>query len=207
LVDAAREAVAAPSKSGLDIDPPAARAKARAILLVVSLALLNGLRPFEITRLEVRDVDLAGLSIVVRGKRRGSGEAYRRLPILPVVGDLIRGALREAHGHRGRALLMGPWGHSSRWRGATLKDIGSALKVLCLRTGMEWPLELYALRHRFRTDMLEIGIPERFLNYLMGHESEGFENRGLYTDHTLHGLREAYVRAAEELARRYGIEG
>jgi hypothetical protein len=125
--------------------------------------------------------------------------------MLPQVCDLIKSLLRRPDNQPRNALLMGPWRDVSKSHAARPKDLGSALEVLCNRAGMEWAIELYSMRHRFQSDMLELGVSEHHLRYLMGHETAGFESRSIYTDHSLRGFKEAYGIAARELARRYGL--
>lgn len=92
---------------------------ARVRLLAVSLALLGGLRPFEILRIQRRHVDVDGLWLAVRGKPHCTRLAFRRLPILPELASAL-GEVMEQGAGRGSPTrnLIGFYDASGRWEPA-----------------------------------------------------------------------------------------
>jgi hypothetical protein len=56
----------------------------------------------------------------------------------------------------------------------------------------------YGFRHRFRTDMLDAELPETEINYLMGHESQGFEAWNVFREESFNDPK-LYLQAASSI--------
>ncbi len=75
------------------------------------------------------------------------------------------------------------------------------------RAGWSAAPKFYALRRRFRSDMLELGVDEPIIDYMMGHEIIGQEPFSIYSERCLRSLEQQYQLAASELAEHYGFLG
>jgi hypothetical protein len=201
-----REAADNPDVWYPGIPHPKAEINKQTRLLAVCLSLLNGVRPRELFDLRARNIDLKGLRISIHGKPHQKRSAYRCLPILPEIGDLLKFVLQgrngDQHPHR---RIIGFYSEQGQWKSGTVKDLNGILTFAGNRQGYRFMPDFYSLRHRFRTDWLELGAPEFILNYLMGHEAKGFEYFGIHQDARLEGVELLYREYAGRLAKRYGV--
>jgi hypothetical protein len=200
-----QDAVRAPEEWDQELPHREALCNVRTRLAVVGLALLSGIRPLELPRLRCQDVDPRGLWIAVRGKARPREAAYRRIPILPGMSQLLEEIIKDTGGSNcPRRQLLGFYRNGSRWHAADVKDLEKILIEAAERQGLPAVFDLYGLRHRFRTDCLQADLPFRMINFLMGHETTGFEPYGIYQDAGPGRIQEAYQETVSALAAGYG---
>lgn len=173
-------------------------------LAAVALGLLNGIRPAEILRTRRWHFDRDNLFLAIAGKSHARLPGYRRVPLLPktasilsVCFDIPDEKIRNDAKSTRLFCLFHDDGQLTR---GTSVDLDNIL-VKAGRAG----LDFYSLRHRYRTDMLALGVPERQLNHLMGHESRGVRAFSIYLDDAFATLVTNYQTAACQLAQRYGI--
>ena len=119
-----------------NLQPDHARHNALVRWLAVTLALLTGIRPFEIARLKRQNLDLDGLWLAVHGKPHAIRLAFRRVPILPELLPFIHEMLKT----RGRAAsssnLIGLCGRDGHWRAAEQADLETILFEASQRAGL-----------------------------------------------------------------------
>ena len=175
-------------------------------LSAVCLSLLNGIRPMELLDLRAQNIDLPGLKISIHGKPHQKRSAYRCLPILPEMGSLLKEIIQvrngDLHLHR---RIIGFFSQKGRWSPATTEQLNDILIFAGNRQGFRFMPDFYSLRHRFRTDWTALGAPEFMLNYMMGHETKGFEFFGVHQDTRLEGLDIHYRKISTQLAERYSV--
>jgi len=127
--------------------------------LLLALAYSAGLRVSEVVRLLVRDIDLNGLTVVVR---QGKGRKDR----LTVVSAALSPELQQ--------IMAGKDGGDyvfASERGGRLTE-ASAQKVFyqaLARAGINRPATFHSLRHSFATHLLENGVDVRYVQELLGH--------------------------------------
>jgi hypothetical protein len=172
--------------------------------LVVSMALLTGIRPLELSRVKPRHLDRETGWMAVHGKPHLTVPGYRRLPVLPelwpFLDQLLIVAKKEKHPY-----LFGLYNHTSMWKPLDSGSLDVILTTACQRLFMNAAPDFYSLRHRFRSDMLELRLDEYYLNYLMGHEAAGRETFNGYQERDFSGLTPSYENAARVLVARYGV--
>jgi integrase len=176
-------------------------------LLAVALGLLNGLRPFEVTRLTRRSFDLNSSTIAVKGKASWGKQVYRSLPLTPGVVNLVDELLNLLGQDLapGKRIFSVYQEESGRWKPMSTKDLDQILESAAIAAGWSSGPIFYGLRHRFRSDLLSFGMDEQYINYLMGHEIIGQEAFSIYSEQRYENLREQYLEAAAEMARCYGF--
>ncbi len=171
---------------------------------VVALSTLTGLRPGEIVDIKPHHVDLEAGRIAIQGKPHLIMPGYRRVPILPELRPFLAELLQIAKTKR-MPRIFGLFDITATWRPLETGDLNACISTACQRLFLDAAPDFYSLRHRFRTDMLELGVSEHYLNYLVGHEGFGNETFNGYLDRSLAGLVPAYEQAARVIAARYGI--
>lgn len=176
-------------------------------ITIVMIGLLNGLRPFEISRLKRKHLDLENNRLAVIGKSRGKKPAFRHLPILPRVSKKIQNMLDQADKevYPGTFLFRLSSLNSKKRARFSITDLDEILVNAALRAGWYSAPLFYGLRHRFRTDMLKFGVDEPFIDYMMGHEIIGQEPHNIFSKRSLGNLDQQYQRVASELADLYGF--
>ncbi|MBW8012941.1 MAG: tyrosine-type recombinase/integrase [Chloroflexi bacterium] len=167
----------------------------------VCLGLLNGLRPFEITRLARNHIHLNEGFLIIDGKARQSLRAYRKAPILPEITPLFT----ELKNSTLRNKLFYFYEPIDRLKSLKTGDLNSILILVGNCLNLVHTPDFYSFRHRFRTDMLAAGMSEFKLNYLMGHEKTGSEPFSIYYHLPMQDLFKNYTKAARQLANSYGI--
>lgn len=127
--------------------------------MMLAVAYAAGLRVSEVVNLKVKDVDLSGLTIMVR---QGKGKKDRMTVIsetlLPELSELVKGKKGEEYvfeSERGGKLT----------EATAQKVFGQALE----RAGIKKPATFHSLRHSFATHLLENGTDVRFVQELLGH--------------------------------------
>ena len=133
----------------------------------LQLLYATGLRPFELIRLDVGDVDLADRAVCVRLRKNSNAQ---RLPLLDCAADALESYLPQRDRRPGvdpQALFVGQSG--ARW---SVGSLGYALRVL--REGVSEHFTPYSLRHAFATHLLQSGSVSLFqLQQLLGHGKPG----------------------------------
>jgi integrase len=171
---------------------------------VVVLALLTGIRPFELVSVDVRHLDLGDGWLSLRGKSRAGTPAFRRIPIFPALVPYLE-KVRGTPGSRRSGPFWGHYDDSGVWHPFETSDLDDILRVASQSLHLRESPDFYSLRHRFKTDFMAAGLSEHFLNYLIGHESRGTEAYNIYLDHSMTGLAAAYFDACGRVAMQYGI--
>jgi integrase len=170
----------------------------------VVMALLMGLRTFEIPRILVRHLDLPGSWLAISGKARGEDAAYRRIPILSEISPLLS-QLSQLAIQRQKAHIFGFYDQTGIWKPATSNALEEILENISHVLRLPYAPAFYGLRHCFRSNMLEQGVPEHLLNYLMGHQSRGVEAFNPYLERSLSDLARVYRMAARKMEQKYAI--
>ena len=160
---------------------------------ILELLYASGARVSEVCDLDVRDVDLAGRTGRVRGKR---GKQRTVLFGRPAEGAL------EAYLERGRPALLCASRRGSDEDALFLSRFGRRLGsgavralvrkwVLNSQTGQ--PATPHSFRHSFATHLLDEGADLRSVQSLLGHES--LSSTQVYTHVSLKHLRDSYEKA------------
>ncbi len=173
-------------------------------LAAVMLGLLNGMRPAEILRSRRWHFDRDNLSLAIAGKSHARLPGYRRVPLLLETAKILSwcfGIMDGKTESKTKNTRLFCLYHDD---GQLVRGTSADLENILVKTGRA-NLDFYSFRHRCRTDMLALNVPERQLNYLMGHESRGVRATSIYLDDTFADLATNYQVAARQLAQRYGI--
>ena len=145
--------------------------------LLVALAYGAGLRVSEAVSLKVKDVQLAELTVHIKGAKGNKD----RISVIPEKLTEQLAAIIAAHG-------MDEYVFASN-RGGKL-DERSAQKVFeraIKKTGIKKEATFHSLRHSFATHLLENGIDIRYVQELLGHAT--IRTTQLYTKVTNPALR------------------
>lgn len=162
------------------------------------LGCLNGLRDFELPRLEINDYCPETQSLVVRGR----GGRMRELPLHPTLCERIKRLLRARRQTKSTQLLW-LYGKTGQQVRLSTKKVNQFFAEACKILGWE-ALDFYSLRHRFRSELVRLGIPDAIINYLMGH---GKNYIGNFSQNSLDdAVWQAYLPAAEQLIEKFGIQ-
>lgn len=152
--------------------------------LMISLAYGAGLRVSEVISLRIKDIDLTGLSLVVREGKGGKD----RISILP---EKLCNVLRNMMAGRelNDFLFESERGGQLTTRTAQVV-FARSLKL----TGIKKNATFHSLRHSFATHLLENGVDVRYIQKLLGHAS--VTTTQLYTKVTnpaLHKIRSPLI--------------
>src|SRR5574337_1427855 len=162
-------------------------------LAILELFYASGIRLSELTGLDVRDMDILGGLVRVKGK----GGKERIVP----VGSKAIAALRRYLGRRSD-LIPGPKRETSQPTalflnrlGGRLSQRGSARIVLKYlnRSGVGPKITPHGLRHSYATHLLQAGADLRAIQELLGHSRLSTTQR--YTHLNLDHLMEVYDKA------------
>jgi len=127
----------------------------------------TGARRSEMIRARVEDVDLAGMVVTIREKKRVKGRlTTRRVPISGPLAEVLKGWLP------GRTSLFGP-GDEPRSVQGTQKAFVRALR------GSKWSVlkGYHCLRHSFISAMASKGVDQRLIDEWCGHSTEAMRRR------------------------------
>jgi len=126
---------------------------------VVELLYASGLRVSELVGLDLRDVDLAGMTVRVLGK----GGKERMVPF----GGAADRALREHLGERGAA--AGAVFLNRRGGRLTVRSVHTIVRHRAAAAGIGRRVSPHTLRHTFATHLLDSGADLRMIQELLGH--------------------------------------
>ncbi len=157
---------------------------------ILELFYATGLRRTELHRLDLVDWQTDRRVLLVR---LGKGKKDRYLPVGAQATNWLGKYLDEsrprlAFEHGEQALFIS--GYGTRLGSSYL---GSLVRKLLDRCGVELPGSCHLLRHAFATHLLEGGADVRIIQRLLGHES--LETTSIYTQVSVEHLREVYERS------------
>jgi integrase len=163
------------------------------------------LRPYEVTRLNARAVDLHAGTILVVGKFNYAYESYRQLPIprelIALVKWLLLGTEQSKEQDLNAPLIQ--MHRDNAYLPARLNDLQLVWEQAAIASGKlrsEQVPELGSLRHFYRTFALHAGFPHPAVNALMGHQSGGCELYHPYLNQDPHEVFQVGLRLASEIA-------
>jgi integrase/recombinase XerC len=171
-------------------------------LVIVELLYGCGMRNAELAGLNLRDIDWANETILLRGK----GRKQRYVPLGDAAAEALRNYLRErqtkldASGKSAEtAVLINQQARRAAGkadaRGAvrlTTRSIGRILKQIAFKHGLPQDVHPHTLRHAFGTHLLEEGADLRAIQELLGHARLSTTQR--YTQLTTNAMTEVYDR-------------
>jgi integrase/recombinase XerC len=178
-----------------EVDGKAGRTAFRHYAMLRDTALLEvlystGARVGEAAGMTVKDLDLLGGVIVVRGK----GRKERLCPLGGPAMRAVRAALDEA------SVLFPPAGRGSvplfrnKHGGAlTPRSMERMMKEILQVAGLSHTYSPHALRHSFATHLLDAGADMRCVQELLGHAS--LSTTQIYTHVSVERLRQVYEQA------------
>lgn len=140
----------------MDARPPQGGARDTAI---IELLYASGLRVSELVGLDLRDVDLAELTVRVLGKGR-------KERIVPFGGAAAR-ALRDCFAARGSA--DGAVFLNRRGGRLTVRSVHTIVRRQARAAGIVRRVSPHTLRHTFATHLLDSGADLRMIQELLGH--------------------------------------
>lgn len=165
--------------------------------IIFLLGCLNGLRDFEASRLEISDYSPENQSLVIRGR----GGRMRELPLHPMLSERIERLLRTRRKPDTTQLLW-LYGKTGRQVRLTTSKVNAFFAEACLIIGWD-ALDFYGLRHRFRSELVRLGIPDTIINYLMGHGKDYVSN---FNQNSLDDVvLQAYLSASAALIEKFGL--
>lgn len=154
----------------------------RAILTVL---IYQGLRRAELLGLQLRDIDVEGMTLLVR---RGKGGRSRLLPLADQTSSAIQDWLEFRADGDDHALFVTRGGNPM-----SPKDLNRMFRRTVERSGIRRDgVTLHTLRHTFATLLLKEGVDVRTLQRLLGHAS--IETTALYLHLETDDLRGALAR-------------
>ncbi|TDL35052.1 tyrosine recombinase XerC [Jeotgalibacillus sp. S-D1] len=153
---------------------------------ILELLYGTGIRVSECTTIEMKDIDLAMSTLLVKGK----GKKERYVPF----GEFARNALTE-YVNKSRPQLLKEELYSSlfinhRGKPFTARGIRHMLSNLINKTSLTASIHPHMLRHTFATHLLNNGADLRTVQELLGHAH--LSSTQLYTHVTKEHLRRTY---------------
>lgn len=137
----------------------------------VAFAVQLGMRPIELHRCNIEDIDKAKRLIGIRGKGH-RGEISRWEPITDEAWELMVKYLALA------PAIAGPLFRSTRRHGGRLSEQELSIQIseAMLRAGVKGRpgdgKSFHALRHSFAQHLVDAGVPTRVVKESMGHRNE-----------------------------------
>ena len=158
--------------------------------LIVLLLYGCGLRTFELTNLDVADVDIERQEIFIR---HGKGDRERRVPVPGAVWVELLAYLAERRGKRGPMF-------QTDIKRRRIRDtiVGDIVREAARRAELSASVTPKTLRHTFATHLMDGGVRLEVIASLMGHRS--VQETGVYL-HVLPGKKEAAVKKLEDLQK------
>ena len=147
----------------------------------------SGIRAGELAGLSIRDVDLAGGTLRVLGKRRKERIAYLGQPATDAINDYLR--IRHEIGDPAHDRLF----VNHRGERLTRQGFWLILKGYVRQAGLTSLITPHTLRHSFATHLLAGGASLRNVQELLGHAS--IATTQVYTHLTTDHVRKEYDRA------------
>ena len=148
---------------------------------IFELMYSSGLRPGEVSSLNIEDIDFDNRLVYVRHGKFGK---QRFVPVNKVAIEFLRKHTGERDKNSG-AVFMGKKGRLLR------SGIGSRFKYYAKKAGvLEKGLSVYSIRHSVATHLLQAGADIRYVQELLGHES--IETTVRYTHMLYEGLKKVY---------------
>lgn len=135
--------------------------KNRKYKLLLSLAYGSGLRVSEAVNLRVGDIEMASLSLWVRGGKGGKD----RMTIIPE--KLVKSIEYESEGKNPGDYIF----ESVRGGKITTRTAQAIFEKSLKLSGIMKPATFHSLRHSFATHLLESGVSIRYIQELLGHAS------------------------------------
>jgi integrase/recombinase XerD len=149
--------------------------------LMLALLYSSGLRVSEVTRVKVRDFDLAGRLLFVRGAK-GAKDRTTILSekLVVVMGRYINVYLKSplppfAKGGTACRYVF----ESERGGKLTERTVQKVFAAALANSGVKKTASCHALRHSFATHLLEAGTDIRYIQELLGHQK--LETTQIYT--------------------------
>ena len=156
---------------------------------MVELIYSGGLRISEAVGLNYGDLDLAGESVLVRGKGKKERLAILGTPARRALGNYLR--LRRDHG-AGRDAAS-PLFLNQRGGRLTARSFQRDLKAYLAAAGLPVDFTPHKLRHSFATHLLDAGADLRSVQELLGHEN--LSTTQIYTHVTTERMKKVYKKA------------
>lgn len=160
---------------------------ARVAFCALRLGIGTGLRPFELTDILRRAVDLPHKTIALSGKPNPAFETHRQVPIPDSFMEPIRLLVNKDEDRwspKDDAYLFRVYENGTKVA-AAVHHMESIWQEAGMRAGLEKEQipDLYGLRHFFRSRALELNFPLTTINALMGHQVAGCELYNPYLGH------------------------
>jgi integrase/recombinase XerD len=166
------------------------RADYRVCLSVIAAC---GLRLLEGVRLQVTQIDSAGMQLLIRG---GKGNKDRAVPLPSRTLSLLRAHWRL---HRDPTWLFpGTPRQGQRYATAPIDESGlqKAFRKAVSAAGVTKPATIHSLRHSWATHLVENGVSERVVQLWMGHTSP--TTTAIYT-HLTQPVEQRAAKALDDL--------
>lgn len=151
--------------------------------VIVELLYGSGLRVSELVGLNIRDVDLDGSLIRVRGK----GRKERIVPLTDAAKEAVGEYLNQRKDSE-EALLL-----NYQDTRLTARSVRRILDKLEKKANLNQHIHPHMLRHTFATHLLDGGADLRSLQELLGHKK--LSSTQIYTHLTREKLREVYLNS------------
>ncbi len=151
--------------------------------VIVELLYGSGLRVSELVSLNIRDLDLDGSLIRVRGK----GSKERIVPLTDAAKEAVSEYLRMRTDNQ-EALIL-----NYQDTRLTSRSVRRILDKLEKKANLNQHIHPHMLRHTFATHLLDGGADLRSLQELLGHKK--LSSTQIYTHLTREKLREVYLKS------------
>jgi integrase/recombinase XerC len=148
----------------------------------------TGGRVAEVAGLDVKDLDLHGGSVRLRGKGRRERLGALGRPCLAALNAYFDATRREKRRREPEAVFLNRYGERLSARG-----VARVLRRHVVRAGLSRDVHPHTLRHSFATHLLERGANLREVQEMLGHKS--VSTTQIYTHLTLDHLVRVYERA------------
>jgi site-specific recombinase XerD len=127
--------------------------------LLLGFAYSAGLRVSEVVALRVQDIDMAGLTVHVKGAKG----AKDRITIFS--NRIVPQFLEQARNKKPNDFLFAGSGGAH----VTIRTAQKIFEYALSHSGIRKPATFHSLRHSFATHLLEQGVDTRYVQELLGH--------------------------------------